>query len=106
MDLEDALTLPEDFSGIVRLFPLPNFVLFPGAIQPFHVFEDRYRDLLEDALQGDQLIAMAILQPGWEPNYEGRPPLVATACLGRVISHTRLENGRYNILLLGVQRIW
>jgi len=105
MDLEDALTLPEDFSGIVRLFPLPNFVLFPGAIQPFHIFEDRYRDLLEDALQGDQLIAMATLQPGWEPNYEGRPPLVETACLGRVISHTRLEDGRYNILLLGMHRI-
>ena len=105
MDLEDALSLPGDFSGIVRLFPLPNFVLFPGAIQPFHIFEDRYRDLLEDALHGDQLIAMATLQPGWEPNYDGRPPLVATACLGRVVSHTRLEDGRFNILLLGMHRI-
>ena len=54
---------------------------------------------------GDQLIALATLQPGWEPNYDGRPPLVATACLGRVVSHTRLEDGRYNILLLGIHRI-
>ena len=65
----------EHFSGKVRLFPLPNLVLFPHVMQPLHIFEPRYRDLLEDALAGDRLIAMAVLTPGWEKNYEGRPPL-------------------------------
>ena len=95
----------EDFSGKVRLFPLPNLVLFPHVMQPLHVFEPRYRDLLEDALEGDRLIAMAILQPGWESDYEGRPPLYPIACLGRVTTHHRLEDGTYNVLLLGLRRV-
>ena len=65
----------EKFSGIARLFPLPNLVVFPHVMQPLHIFEPRYRALLEESLDGDSLIAMAILAPGWEANYEGRPPL-------------------------------
>lgn len=95
----------EEFSGIVRLFPLPNLVLFPHVMQPLHVFEPRYRELLEDALQGDGLITMAVLAPGWEKDYEGRPPLGPFACLGRVAGHHRLKDGAYNVLLLGLRRV-
>jgi uncharacterized protein len=94
----------ENFSGKVRLFPLPNLVLFPHVMQPLHIFEPRYRDLLEDALADDELIAMAVLTPGWENNYEGRPALYSMACLGRVTTHYRLADGTYNVLLLGLQR--
>jgi Lon protease-like protein len=96
---------PGDFSGKVRLFPLPNLVLFPHVMQPLHVFEPRYRDLLENALADDRLIAMAVLAPGWEKNYEGRPTLYPMACLGRVTTHYRLPDGTYNVLLLGVGRV-
>ena len=72
---DDLSFLPENFSGKARLFPLPNLVLFPHVMQPLHIFEPRYRDLLEDALAGDRLVAMAVLAPGWEKTYEGRPPL-------------------------------
>jgi len=96
--------LPQDFSGTVRLFPLPNLVMFPHVVQSLHVFEPRYRELLEDALQHDQLITMALLQPGWEEEYERKPPVFPVACVGRVLTQTRLEDGRYNILLLGIQR--
>ena len=95
----------EEFSGRVRLFPLPNLVLFPHVMQPLHVFEQRYRELLEDALAGDQLIAMAALAPGWERNYEGRPELYPMACLGRIAAHYRLSDGTYNVLLLGLRRV-
>ena len=95
----------EEFSGRVRLFPLPNLVLFPHVMQPLHVFEPRYRELLEDALAGDQLIAMAALAPGWERNYEGRPVLYPMACLGRIAAHYRLSDGTYNVLLLGMRRV-
>ncbi len=95
----------EDTGGTVRLFPLPNLVLFPHVMQPLHIFEARYRDLLEDALDSDRLLAMAILTPGWEDDYEGRPPLYPIACLGRVTTHHRLEDGAYNVLLLGLQRV-
>jgi Lon protease-like protein len=96
--------LPEDFAGIVRLFPLPNLVLFPHVVQGLHIFEPRYRALLEDALAGDQLIAMALLEPDWESQYEGRPPIYPVTCVGRVMAHSRLEDGRYNILLHGLRR--
>lgn len=94
----------EQFDGKVRLFPLPNLVLFPYVMQPLHVFEPRYRDLLEVALAGDRLIAMAALRPGWEHSYEGRPPVHSVACLSRITAYARLADGTYNVLLLGLRR--
>jgi Lon protease-like protein len=96
---------PSDFSGVARLFPLPNLVLFPHVMQPLHVFEPRYRDLFEAALIDDRLIAMATLAPGWEPIYEGRPAVQPIACLGRIVVHHRLDNGSYNVLLSGLERV-
>ena len=93
------------FSGVARLFPLPNLVLYPHVMQPLHIFEGRYREMLEDALADDRLIAMALLEPGWEPQYEGRPRVAPHACLGKVVTHRRLEDGHYNLLLMGVARI-
>src|SRR5579864_2847393 len=94
-----------NFSGLARLFPLPNVVLFPHVVQPLHVFESRYRQLTADTLADDQLLAMALLKPGWEEDYEGRPALYPMACLGRIIAHKRLADGRYIILLRGLSRV-
>jgi Lon protease-like protein len=91
-------------AGPVRLFPLPNLVMFPHVVQPLHIFEPRYCDLLEDALAGDKLIAMVLLEPGWEQDYAGRPALAPVACLGKVMAHERLPTGRHNILLRGLRR--
>ena len=102
---EDVRFDEEHFSGTVRLFPLPNLVLFPHVMQPLHVFEPRYRELVEDAIEDDRLIAMAVLKPGWEPDYDGRPALFETACLGRILKHHRLPDGRYNLLLVGLRRL-
>ncbi len=96
---------PEDFSGTVRLFPLPNLVLFPHVVQPLHVFEPRYCDLLLECLEDDGLIGMATLAAGWEEAYEGKPPVSPNACLGRVVVHRALEDGSHNVLLAGVSRI-
>jgi uncharacterized protein len=102
--LQNSASWPEDFCGHVRLFPLPNLVLFPHVVQPLHIFEPRYCDMLADALAHDRLIAMALLQQGWENEYQGRPALAATVCVGKVISHTPTEDGRHNILLVGIKR--
>lgn len=109
---EDLTFEPAKFSGRVRLFPLPNLVLFPHVIQPLRVFEPRYVDLLHDALQNDRLIAMALLSSGWEQDYEGRPPISPVACLGRVLtwqscgSAASSDGGRqYNLLLVGLRRV-
>lgn len=95
---------PEDFSGVVRLFPLPNLVLFPQVVQPLHVFEPRYCEMLQDAMASDQLIAMALLQQGWEKQYQRCPPVAANVCIGKIISVTPTEDGRFNILLVGMKR--
>lgn len=92
------------FNGTVRLFPLPDLVMFPHVVQPLHIFEPRYRDLLNDALDGDGLIAMSILAPGWERDYDGRPALLPHVCVGKVVTHMRLDDGRYNLMLLGMRR--
>src|SRR5215207_9928300 len=94
-----------NFTGRARLFPLPNLVLFPHVVQPLHVFEPRYRQMTADALAGDRLIALALLKPGWESEYEGRPAFYPVACLGRVVADQQLEDGRYNLLVRGLSRM-
>jgi Lon protease-like protein len=88
----------------VPVFPLPNVVLFPRAILPLHIFEERYKRMTADALAGPRLIAMALLKPGWERDYHGRPEIFPAVCVGRILSHERLPDGRYNFLLQGIAR--
>jgi uncharacterized protein len=95
---------PQKFSGRLRLFPLPDLVMFPHVIQPLHVFEPRYRDLVAASVADDHLLGMALLDPGWEPNYEGRPAIGRVVCLTRIASCRQLADGRYNLFVLGVQR--
>ena len=101
---EDQTALAR-FSGEVRLFPLPGLVLFPHVVQGLHVFEDRYRQLLTDALAGDHLIGLVMLQPGWEEEYDSKPDVEPVACLGRIGWHERLPDGRFNLRLRGLARI-
>lgn len=102
---DDNLFSAKGFGGVIRLFPLPNLVLFPHVMQPLHIFEPRYQEMFRDAMAGDRLIAMALLKPGWEADYEGRPPVYPMACLGRVAAHHRLADGSYNLLLSGLSRV-
>ncbi len=96
---------PDQFSGHARVFPLPNLVMFPHVMQALHVFEPRYRALFEEAIEDDRLVALGSLAPGWEPDYEGRPPLRPHACLCRIATHQRTSEGTYNVLVLGVRRL-
>jgi Lon protease-like protein len=91
-------------SDLLPLFPLPNVVLFPNVFLPLHVFEARYREMVADALQGDRLIGMVLLRPGWEHGYEGRPAVFPVGCVGVITHVEQLDNGRYNIVLRGVER--
>src|SRR3954453_13428604 len=76
----------------VPLFPLPNVVLFPRAVLPLHIFEERYKTMTADALQGDRQIAMALLQPGWERDYYQKPAINQVVCIGTVLTHERLPD--------------
>ena len=86
------------------IFPLPNVVLFPQVFLPLHIFEPRYRAMVTDAMSGDRLIGMALLRPGWESDYDGRPPVYPIGCAGVITHHDRLPDGRYNIVLRGLEK--
>ena len=107
--MSDGIPTPDEalrgFSGEVRLFPLPNLAMFPHVLQPLHIFEPRYREMVREALQSDRLIAMVLLREGWEDDYEGNPPVHSTACLGHIVADRQLEDGRYHIVLRGLARV-
>src|SRR5574339_529361 len=89
---------------LIPIFPLPNVVLFPNVFLPLHIFEPRYRQMVSDALAGDRIIGMALLRPGWEGSYEGRPPVYPVGCAGLITHAERLQDGRYNIVLRGLEK--
>lgn len=79
------------------LFPLPGVVLLPETLLPLHIFEDRYRAMVSDALRGDRTIGMAMWRPGGEalPN----PAIYAVGGAGEIVESEELDDGRFNILL-------
>ena len=84
----------------VPLFPLAGAILFPRAQLPLHVFEQRYRAMVEDAMAGSGRIAM--IQPTDE-DQEGAA-LYRVGCLGELVGVEELEDGRFNIMLMGSNR--
>ncbi len=99
------ISLPSQFSGIVRLFPLSDLVLFPGIVQALHIFEPRYRELMRDALAADELISMTLYRDQEQELVGGPPePVHDVICIGRIMAHKELDDGRFNLLLMGVKR--
>src|SRR6185503_18060810 len=91
-------------SDLLPLFPLPNVVLFPNVFLPLHIFEARYRDMVADAIMGDRMIGRVLLRPGWEQDYDGRPPVDPIGGSGLITHVEQLADGRYNIVLRGFER--
>jgi len=91
----------DDYPDCLAVFPLPHVVLFPHVHMPLHVFEPRYRALLEGAAEDSGRFAMAVLKPGWEPQYNGCPPVHEWACAGRIVDHVKLPDGCSDIILKG-----
>jgi Lon protease-like protein len=88
----------------IPIFPLPNVVLFPSALLPLHIFEPRYRAMVADALESERLIGLVMLRPGWESNYDGTPEVYPVGCAGFITHADRLPDGRFNIMLRGLQK--
>ncbi len=97
-------TLPETdkLPSTIPIFPLDDVVLFPNIPRPLHIFEPRYRALVADALEGDRIIGMVLLRPGYEADYEGRPPVYPIGCAGVITDAEPLPDGRYAIVLRGL----
>jgi Lon protease-like protein len=93
------------FSGTAPLFPLPNAALFPNVMLPLHIFEPRYRCMIEDVLKADRVLAIALLKDGWEPHYESKECSIhPTVCLAKIVAEERLDDGRFHLLTQGLCR--
>lgn len=98
-------SVPLNHTEWMPLFPLPSAVLFPRAVLPLHVFEERYRVMTREALSGSRMIAIALLKPGHECSYHTlEAPIHDVVCTGRILREECLMDGRYNFLLQGVAR--
>ncbi len=98
---EPDYTLPE----LVPLFPLPGIVLFPRVAIPLHLFEPRYKLMARHAINGHRHLAIALLKPGFEPQYyTNKAPIHPIVGVGRIIAAEELADGRFNILLQGLSR--
>lgn len=97
LEAQDLAELP--------IFPLPNAVLFPGAVLPLRVFEPRYRELVREVMARRGFMAVARLMPGFETDYEGRPPVFEVCGAGVVESCREREGGRFDIRLRGLSRV-
>lgn len=91
--------------GALPLFPLPQAVLFPGAILPLHVFEPRYKVMIRDCLASHRALSVVqITDPGMRDEH-GHPGIARVAGAGVIVDHAELPEGRYNILVRGVSRV-
>ncbi|MEO6599302.1 MAG: LON peptidase substrate-binding domain-containing protein [Polyangiaceae bacterium] len=96
--------LSEQDLANLPVFPLPNVVLFPDALLPLHIFEPRYRELVREVLSGRKLMGIARLKPGFEEDYEGRPPVFDVCGVGQVVDSVERADGRYDLTVRGIAR--
>ena len=89
----------------IPIFPLPNTVLFPGTDLPLQVFEPRYCHMAADAVNGDGILGLVLLRPGWERNYFESPETYAVGCAGRMEDVVSLQDGRYLFRLRGFRKV-
>jgi len=89
---------------IIAVFPLPNVVFFPKTNLPLHIFEPRYRQMVNDTMENKQLIGMYLLQPGYQEDYYGNPPVYPIGCAGELVHTESLPEGKFNIVLHGLYR--
>lgn len=87
------------------LFPLPQTVLFPGALLPLHVFEPRYQRMIRDVLETHRVLSVVLITDARNVDAHGHPTIAQVASAGEIIDHAELPGGRFNILLRGRARV-
>jgi Lon protease-like protein len=85
----------------IPIFPLPGAILFPRSQLPLHIFEPRYREMVRDVIDGAGRIG--IIQP-LRLDDDNKAPLHAVGCIGEIVGIEELDDGRFNIVLLGTNR--
>jgi len=106
MEWQPSTPLSSEELAKLPVFPLPRVVFFPGTALPLHLFEPRYTEMIEDCLDsGCTAMAVALLAPGWEDNYEANPAIHEIAGAGRIVAHQRQADGTHDVILHGLKRV-
>jgi Lon protease-like protein len=103
--MADESSIQVNFGKPMPLFPLNSVVLLPQQVVPLHIHEPRYIQMVEQSLDGSGQVAMAVFEgEEWKQHYHGRPRLRPAVCVGQILRHEKLPEGKYNILLQGICR--
>ncbi len=106
MEWRPSTPLSAEELARLPVFPLPRVVFFPGTALPLHLFEPRYTEMIEDCLQsGCTAMAVALLAPGWEDQYEDNPAIHEIAGAGRIVAHQPRADGTHDVILHGLNRV-
>jgi hypothetical protein len=87
------------------MFPLPGVVLFPHALLPLHIFEERYKKMARDVLSSHRFLAVAMLESPADALVPGRPPVLPIMGMGEVVVAHELPDGRFNMVIRGRARV-
>lgn len=87
------------------MFPLPGVVLFPHALLPLHIFEERYRKMARDLLASHRHLAVALLQSPTDDGENERPAVRPVMGVGEVVMAHELTDGRFNLIVRGRARV-
>ena len=91
----------QDLPKTIPIFPLSNFIMFPGTTVPLNIFEPRYLQMVNDSMKKDRIIGMI------QPKKSGmlkKPDLYEIGCIGKITSFNETEDGRILIILNGICR--
>ncbi len=103
--MSEDIDVRVNFARPMPLFPIDGLVMLPQQVVPLHIFEERYRQMVARVLDGPGQIAMAVFEGSGVAATDGaQPRLRPSVCVGQIVQHEKLEDGRYNILLQGVCR--
>ena len=86
----------------IPLFPLPNLVMFPHIVVPLHIFEERYKLMINTCIDRDEVFGLVLLRSGAEEETE--ETIHRVGMTARIVQVERLEDGRLNILGEGEDR--
>ncbi len=95
------MTVLKNLPTEIPIFPLSNFIIFPGMTVPLNIFEPRYIQMVNDSIKTNRTIGMIQPKKTGELN---KPDLYNIGCAGKITSFNETEDGRYLIVLNGINR--
>lgn len=103
--MAESTTIQINFGKPMPIFPLDSVALLPQQVLNLHIFEPRYRQMLEHVLDSSGQFAMATFSGNsWKQNYHGRPSVRPAVCIGHILEHEKTADGNYNVALHGLKR--